>query len=250
MNGFFRATRANDKRPAVGSRASHLARGYRPECAQLGKGFHPAMDEKMESTPQAPNKVPGSSERNRVVGLKHMNDLSLPIRGERVSIRHLEEHDLANWYALETDPEVKHYVGGAVRYSVDEFISHGHETLTAGAGPLIIELNEDGSFVGKASLAKNALKTTSQPLGKNEWEIQVLIARKYWGPGFGEEVVNELIRAAFALEEITSVIAVVHPENAASRKLMDKLSFQHDDQKSSPGRWDDNHMVFRFTKPK
>ena len=58
-----------------------------------------------------------------------MNDLSLPIRGERVSIRHLEEHDLANWYALETDPEVKRYIGGAVRYSVDEFGNPSHHLL-------------------------------------------------------------------------------------------------------------------------
>ncbi len=181
MNGFFRVTRAKDKRPAVVPRASHLARGYPPNVLNSGKDSALRWMKKMESTPEALGKAPGSSartKRNRVVGLKHMNDLSLPIRGERVSIRHLEEHDLANWYALETDPEVKRYIGGAVRYSVDEFISHGHEILRAGAGPLIIELNEDRSFVGKASLAKNALKTTSQPLGKYEWEIQVLIARK------------------------------------------------------------------------
>jgi [ribosomal protein S5]-alanine N-acetyltransferase len=82
-----------------------------------------------------------------------------------------------------------------------------------------------------------------------EWEIQVLIARKYWGKGFGREAANELIGAAFTLPEVTSVVAVVHPENAASRKLMANLGFQYDDKKSAPGCWDDNHIIFRLTRP-
>jgi [ribosomal protein S5]-alanine N-acetyltransferase len=175
-----------------------------------------------------------------------LNHLSLPIHSERLVIRRLEERDLENLYALETDRNVKRYVGGPVKYTKDEFISRG---LRAGDGPLIIELNEDGSFAGRASLAKTDLVTTSRPWGEIEWEIQVLIARKYWCKGFGREVVSALTGVAFTVPEITSVIAVVDPENAASRNLVDYLGFQYDDRKSSPGRWDDNHMIFRLTKP-
>lgn len=189
-----------------------------------------------------------------------MNDLSLPIRGERVSIRRLEERDLANWYALEADPCVKRYVGGAVHYSADEFISHGRKSLRAEAGPLIIELNEDGSFVGKASLAKTCLETTSPgAMWQTEWEIQVLIAKLFWGEGFGREAVSELVSAAFALREVTSVVAVVDPEHKPSRKLMDNLGFQCVGRKCSLtwdpiGRkflqnWDHEHMIFRLAQP-
>lgn len=182
-----------------------------------------------------------------------MNDLALPIRGERVSIRRLDERDLENLYALETDPDVKRYVGGPVRRSRDEWLSLMRDKLGAETCAFAIALNEDGSFVGRASLGMSCRATTSSGSGyqiESEIEIQVLIARRFWGKGFGREVVSELIRAAFELQEVTSVIAVVHPENMASRKLMDDLGFQHDGQKSSPGCWDDGNMIFRLTKPK
>ncbi|MFZ3328122.1 MAG: GNAT family N-acetyltransferase [Methylocella sp.] len=179
-----------------------------------------------------------------------MNDLSLPIRGERVSIRRLEERDFEDLYALDTDPDVKRYVGGPVQRPRDECISLMRAILGAETCPLAIVLNEDARYVGRALLAMTRLTTTSQPLWKIEWEVQVLIARKYWYQCFGQEVVNELIRVAFALREVSSVVAVVDPENKRSRKLMDNLGFQYVDQKSSPGSWDDKHLVFRLTKPK
>ncbi|HEV7910718.1 MAG TPA: GNAT family N-acetyltransferase [Methylocella sp.] len=178
-----------------------------------------------------------------------MNDLSLPIPGERVSIRRLEERDLEDLYALDTDPDVKRYVGGPVRSPRDEWISFGRAELGAETCPLAIALNEDGSFVGRASLLIKHIPLAPGGSFLDGWELQVLIARKYWCKGFGREVASELIGVAFALQEVTSVVAVVHPENTASRKLMDNLGFQYAGQKSSPGCWDDKHIIFRLIKP-
>jgi ribosomal-protein-alanine N-acetyltransferase len=188
-----------------------------------------------------------------------VNDLSLPIRCERVLIRCLEERDFEDLYALDIDPDVKRYVGGPVQRPRVECISLMRAKLGAETCPLAIVLNEDASFVGRALLAKTRLTTISQPLWKIEWEIQVLIARKYWCKGFGREVASELIGVAFALSEVTSVVAIVHPENAASRKLMDNLGFRYDGQNSSQTwdpvggkyvrEWDHEHMIFRLARP-
>jgi RimJ/RimL family protein N-acetyltransferase len=178
-----------------------------------------------------------------------LSNLLLPIHSDRLLIRHLEERDFEDLYALETDAKVKRYVGGPVLRARDECMSLMRLKLGSETCPLSIVMNEDASFVGRALLAKTRLTITSRPLWEIEWEIQVLIARKYWGQGFGQEVVNELIRCAFALPEITSVVAVVDPNNVASQKLMENIGFQYVDKKSSPGSWDDNHMVFRLTKP-
>lgn len=177
-----------------------------------------------------------------------VHNLSLPIRGERLSIRVLEERDLEDLYALETDPKVKCYVGGPELRLKDEWITPMRARLGEETCPFAIVLNQDASFVGRALLAKSGLTTTSRPLWEIEWEIQVLIARQNWGKGFGREAACELIKVAFSSPEVTSVVAVVDPNNIASRELMDNLGFQHDGQKSSPGNWDDNHMVFRLDK--
>jgi [ribosomal protein S5]-alanine N-acetyltransferase len=189
-----------------------------------------------------------------------VNDLSLPIRGERVSIRRLEERYFEDLYALETDPDVKRYVGGPVQRPRDECIRLMQSILGAETCPLVIELNEDGSFVGSASLARTFLATTSPgAVWPNEWEIKVLIARKFWGNGFGREAASKLIISAFTLQEVTSVVSVVDPENTASRKLMDNLGFQCVGRKCSQtldpvgGKyvkgWDHEHMIFRLARP-
>lgn len=187
--------------------------------------------------------------RNRDIRLWPLSNLLLPIHSDRLLIRHLEERDFEDLYALETDAEVKRYVGGPVLRPRDECVSLMRLKLGSETCPLSIVMNEDASFVGRALLAKTRLTITSRPLWEIEWEIQVLIARKYWGQGLGKEVVNELIRGAFALPEITSVVAVVDPNNVASQKLMENLGFHYVDKKSSPGSWDNNHMVFLLTKP-
>jgi Acetyltransferase (GNAT) domain len=91
-----------------------------------------------------------------------------------------------------------------------------------------------------------------------EIEIQVLIARKFWSKGFGREAVSELIRAAFELQEVTSVVAVVDPENTKSRRLMDNLGFECVGRKCSQNwdsvankylhGWDHQHMIFRLAR--
>jgi [ribosomal protein S5]-alanine N-acetyltransferase len=157
----------------------------------------------------------------------------LPIWGECVSVRRLEEHDLEGLYALETDADVKRYVGGPVLRPRDEWVNCMRDRLGAENCTLAVELRKDGSFVGRASLAKTFLRTWQSV--DIEWEMRILIARKFWSRGFGREVAGILIRAGFALAEVTSIVAVVDPENAASRNLMDNLGFQYVDQKSSPG---------------
>jgi RimJ/RimL family protein N-acetyltransferase len=129
----------------------------------------------------------------------------------------------------------------------DEWVNCMRDRLGAENCTLAVELRKDGSFVGRASLAKTFLRTWQSV--DIEWEMRILIARKFWSRGFGREVASILIRAGFALAEVTSIVAVVDPENAASRNLMDNLGFQYVDQKSSPGHWDDKHMIFRLTKP-
>jgi ribosomal-protein-alanine N-acetyltransferase len=173
--------------------------------------------------------------------------LLLPIRGNRVLIRCLEEGDLEGLYALDTDAEVKRYVGGAVPHTKEAFFSRVRTTLGPQTCLLAIGLIGNENFVGRASFAKTFIITSTGV--HTEWEISVLIAQKFWGNRFGQEVVSELTTAAFMLSEVPSVVAVVHPDNTASRNLMDKLGFKLDGLKYSPQLCDHEHMIFRLPRP-
>jgi RimJ/RimL family protein N-acetyltransferase len=175
--------------------------------------------------------------------------LPLPIHTKNLLIRCLEERDLEDLYALEADREVKRYVGGPVRRPMDEWTNCMRDRLGPENCTLAIELIKNGSFVGRASIGTKTIVKAPPPTVDIECELQILVVRKYWGKHFGREVARSLIEACFALVDVSSIVAIVDPEHAASRKLMDIFGFQYVDQKSSPGSWDDKHMVFRLTKP-
>ncbi|MGA3342955.1 MAG: GNAT family N-acetyltransferase [Methylocella sp.] len=178
-----------------------------------------------------------------------VNNLSYPIRDKRVSIRSLGEGDLEDLYALETDVEVKRYLGGPIQRPRDEWLNLLRAKLGAENCPLIIELNEDGSFVGRASFAKTMLQTTSHATPLLEgWKIEVLIGRNFWSRGFGNEVANSLIKVAFEFQDVTSIVSVVHPENQASLRLMTALGFENLGTKISSSL-DHGHVVFHLERP-
>jgi RimJ/RimL family protein N-acetyltransferase len=168
-------------------------------------------------------------------------DLGLPIVGARLTIRAATEQDLEDWYVLETDPDVKRYVGGQVTRSRDEWLAgmrgwiQRREMLHA-----VVAVNSSGAFAGRALLSRN------DPNSK-ERELQVLIAKAYWGERFGREASELLIRAGFK-RRFPAILAVVHPENAASLALVGALGFRNAGRKSS-AEWDNGHLIFRLERP-
>ena len=168
-------------------------------------------------------------------------DLQLPIVGAWLTIRAGTEQDLEDWYLLETDPDVKRYVGGPATRPRDEWLSgmrgwiQRREMLHA-----VVAVNASGAFAGRALLSRNDPNS-------NERELQVLIAKTHWGEGFGREASELLIRAGFK-RGAPAISAVVHPENAASLALVQTLGFKSAGKKSSD-RWDNGHLIFRLERP-
>ena len=96
--------------------------------------------------------------------------LALQLEGIHIQIRPLSNNDLRPLYDLETDEDVKRYVGGPVRTPRDEWIAAMSSTLGRLQPTLAIAEKATGHFVGRASLSQNS---------SDEWEVQVLIAKQY-----------------------------------------------------------------------
>jgi RimJ/RimL family protein N-acetyltransferase len=171
-----------------------------------------------------------------------MADLPLPIVGEKVVIRNSTEGDLHLLYALETDENVKYYLGGPSKHGCDEWIAGMGKCLDK---LFVVTVRSTGDFAGSASLKPPDFLT-------NEPELRVLIKRRYWGQRFGDEVSRLLIGTAFDHFGSSAITAVVHPDNAASRVLCERLGFCRVGKKSygrGLTRWDSGHDIFRLPKP-
>jgi RimJ/RimL family protein N-acetyltransferase len=102
--------------------------------------------------------------------------------------------------------------------------------------PLSVVYKATDEFAGRASIL---LKDIDARL----WEIQVLIAKEYWGKRLGREVFQLLMSAAYDELRARCIVAVVDPNNAASIALVDALGFERVGTRRS-GRWDAGHLVY------
>ena len=64
-----------------------------------------------------------------------------------------------------------------------------------------------------------------------ETEIGFAIARKFWGRGFATEAARVALDYGFENRKAERVVAVAKPENAASRRVMEKLGMRLERQR-------------------
>lgn len=89
-----------------------------------------------------------------------------------------------------------------------------------GLGMWIVELRATGKIIGHAGL---------QPLpGTDDVELGYYLGRSAWGQGYATEAARAILRFGFEERGLKRIVAVVRPENAASRHVLEKLGFRHD----------------------
>jgi ribosomal-protein-alanine N-acetyltransferase len=174
----------------------------------------------------------------------YRNDMRLPKIGANITIRRLEERDLTELYALESDPEVKRFMGGPVPKPSDQWIAGMREILPV-CGVLSILATDKLRLAGIATLGHYMADTSTRCR-----ELTILIAKAFWGRGLGEEASRLLMPAAFSELRADRVVVNVHPENRASLKLAAKLGFAQAGVIREPGTWQDGHLVFALSSPR
>lgn len=141
---------------------------------------------------------------------------------ERLDLREWREEDLPAHAAMGADPEVMRYIGdGRV---VDEggawreiAIHIGHWALR-GFGQWVLERRADGETIGRAGLW--------EPAGWPGVEVGWKLARDAWGHGYATEAGRAAIEWAWANLGTAELISVIHPENAASIRVAERLGMR------------------------
>jgi RimJ/RimL family protein N-acetyltransferase len=142
----------------------------------------------------------------------------------RLLLRTFRLDDLPRYAALNADPEVVRFLGGAplTREHSDSIAEWAQEVYAAeGMGLLAVERREDGAFLGMCGLHHQQ----SYP---DDVEIAWRFAREYWGHGFATEAATGWLDHAFGSLDLPRVISITDPPNVRSLAVMRRLGMVFD----------------------
>lgn len=146
------------------------------------------------------------------------------IETERLYFRKFELDDLPLLIEQRSDPDMNRYLGGTrtqnpealakrIRFYMSCYDSHGF-----GMCPMFYK--ETGEMIGAAGL---------QPLeDTGEIEVGYSVIKPLWGRGIGTEAAKGWMEFGFSKFGLDRIVAVALVENAASRRIMEKLGMQYE----------------------
>jgi ribosomal-protein-alanine N-acetyltransferase len=140
----------------------------------------------------------------------------------RLILRPFESGDVEAAFGWFGDPIVMRFTPTGPDSSIEQTKARlatyqAHQT-THGFSKWIILERHLGRGIGDAGLLK---------LDDQGWiDLGFRLAQSYWGKGLATEAASAWVRAAFDDFHIDRLTALVHPENLASIRVLEKLNFQ------------------------
>jgi ribosomal-protein-alanine N-acetyltransferase len=142
------------------------------------------------------------------------------LTGERVLLRPLATRDAAEMFVFASDPQVTRYLPwepetniATVRGFLQDQVGRRRRGESIGFAVL---LRETGVMIGSTDLME--LKAV-----RGQAEIGYLIAREHWNRGLMTEAGRLTIDYGFSSLHLNRVIAWADQDNAASRRVLEKL---------------------------
>ena len=87
-----------------------------------------------------------------------------------------------------------------------------------GYGLWAVEHKESGTLIGRCGLQYIA--------ETDETEIDFILAPEFWGRGLATEAGQASLQFGFEVLNVKEVVGIVHPENLASQRVLEKLGMQ------------------------
>lgn len=149
------------------------------------------------------------------------------IETDRLILRAFEESDLDEYGKLMGNKHVYQWLGNRKERSREDAKKLIHHFIRAfkenGIGVLAVISKESGKLIGQAGV--NYLRELDAR------EYLYALDYKEWNKGYATEIGKHFIdyyRSTFPKEKL---IAIVHPDNLRSKKVLSKLSFEYKGQK-------------------
>ena len=137
----------------------------------------------------------------------------------RLALRRFVSRDLDDLCRLDADPRVMRYVGDGrprSREEVGKSLSRilALDAAETGLGVWHASRRDDDTFVGWFCL--------KHPPSSLDVEIGYRLLPQAWGMGFATEGARALVAYAFGTLKLDRVVAVTHPDNGASQRVLAK----------------------------
>ncbi|QSZ48040.1 GNAT family N-acetyltransferase [Arthrobacter sp. D5-1] len=146
----------------------------------------------------------------------------LPHPTARLRFRQMTMADLDAMSLMLGDPDVMTYYPSPktrdeatawIEWTQANYVRHGY-------GLWIVETH-DGDFVGDCGV------TWQQVNGRPELEVGYHVRRELQGRGYASEAALACLEFARDVVGVGLLVAIVHPDNAASRRVAERLGMRH-----------------------
>ena len=149
---------------------------------------------------------------------------------DRLRLRPFRSDDLESMVKMFSDPEAMQFVGGPrTRAQCLSDLQHHVATWELHEmGPLAMLRKCDDQLIGRVGLWPCQVDDVV------ESELGYIVARAHWGCGYATEGAGAVLGAGWDAG-LNEVVALIHPENERSRRVIDKLFFTFDKQSQVDG---------------
>jgi ribosomal-protein-alanine N-acetyltransferase len=146
----------------------------------------------------------------------------LPLRTARLLLRPLEAVDRDAMRLVFEDKRVSRFIGDGRLWdqaAVASWLGRAEDHLAAhGFGSVAVVEAATGRTIGEAGLILLE--------GGPEVELTYTLARDAWGNGYATEAARAVVAWGFDSVGLERIVAVVHPQNAASLQVVEKLGMR------------------------
>ena len=147
----------------------------------------------------------------------HTNIPSISTR--RVLLRGFNKSDLESLHRILSVRAVLRYFPSDDTPSIEQvrrlIERHRAHWMEHGYGWWALTLAQEQKLIGWCGL--NLLPAT------NEVELKYLLSEDHWGKGLATEAAGFSLRYGFEQAELEQIIGIVHPENIASQRVLEKV---------------------------
>lgn len=152
------------------------------------------------------------------------------LKGTAIILRPVRETDLAELYAFHVDIANRGEFFPRGVLAQPAFNRQFHDTgFWSKEDGLLVIINNAGKIIGHIEFFKTVNYL-------DEYELSyILYAAEQRGQGVMTEAVNLMVRYLFETKTINRIRLVIHPDNAASRRLAEKCHFRHEG--TARGAW-------------
>lgn len=159
---------------------------------------------------------------------------------DRLLLRHFHMLDVDAMQSVFGDAEVMHYGPGVqtilwIREWLHSCRSDYYRKL--GFGPYAVVEKSSGRVFGYCGLFY-----FPDISGQPEIEIGYRLAREFWGKGYATEAALAVRDYGFHALSLTRLIALIDPENAASRRVAEKIGMMYEKEVMLPDYTHPDHL--------